>query len=120
MVLLDSGNFSANPTPQGNAKTEVLIKGMGMLGYSAANVGERDVRAGYIEFEKRASKARFPMISANIVRSDNKQPVLPPKPRPQWCGPLHRVLPKLPPSLQPQLFSARWPHKCTPGLFLFG
>ncbi len=78
MVLLDSGNFSANPTAEGNAATEVLLDAMGMLGYSAANVGERDVRAGYDSFERRASKARFPMISANIVRSDSKQPVIPP------------------------------------------
>jgi hypothetical protein len=78
MVLLDSGNFSANPTPEGIVKTEALIKGMGLMGYSAANVGERDVRAGYGAFEQRISEARFPMISANIVRSDNKQPVLPP------------------------------------------
>lgn len=78
MVLLDSGNFSANPTPEGIAKTEALIKGMGLLGYSAANVGERDVRGGFDAFAQRTSGARFPMLSANIVRNDGKQPVFPP------------------------------------------
>jgi hypothetical protein len=78
VLLLDSGNFSANPTPSGIVKTEALIAGMGRLGYAAANVGERDVRAGYDAFLDRTRGARFPLVSANIVRSDNKKPVLPP------------------------------------------
>jgi hypothetical protein len=77
-VLLDSGNYSDNPTAAGKLKTEALIKGMSMLGYSAANVGEREVRAGYDAFMSRSEGATFPFLSANIVRSDTKEPVFPP------------------------------------------
>jgi hypothetical protein len=59
-------------------KTEALIKGMSMLGYAAANVGEREVRTGYDSFIERTGGADFPFISANIVRSDTKQPVFRP------------------------------------------
>jgi hypothetical protein len=48
---------------------------MSMLGYSAANVGEREIRSGYDDFRSRTAEATFPFLSANIVRSDTKQPV---------------------------------------------
>jgi hypothetical protein len=72
---LDSGNYSANSSPVGTLKSKALLKGMSMLGYSAANVGEREVRAGYASFIDLASDADFPFLSANIVRSDTGKPV---------------------------------------------
>ena len=50
MLLVDSGNFSDNPTPQGDAKTRALVEAMGKIGYAAANVGERDVKLGPGEY----------------------------------------------------------------------
>ena len=47
IVLLDAGNFSDNPTSEGEAKTRALVEGMNRLGYAAANVGERDLTAGF-------------------------------------------------------------------------
>jgi 5'-nucleotidase/UDP-sugar diphosphatase len=78
MVILDAGNFSDNPTPEGNVKTRTLIDAMGRLGYAAANVGERDLTLGYDEFMKQTSRAKFPFVSANIVRRDTKEPVFKP------------------------------------------
>jgi len=46
-----------------------------MLGYSAANVGEREMRSGYDDFIGWSAEADFPFLSANIVRSDTKVPV---------------------------------------------
>jgi hypothetical protein len=48
---------------------------MSMLGYSAANVGEREIRSGYDAFVGWSAGADFPFLSANIVRSDTKATV---------------------------------------------
>src|SRR5262245_27060868 len=47
VVLLDAGNFSDSPTSDGEAKTRALVEGMNRLGYAAANVGERELTAGF-------------------------------------------------------------------------
>ena len=78
MLLVDSGNFSDNPTLQGDIKTRGLIEGMGRLGYAASNVGDRDLSLGYNEFRGRTEPATFPFVSANIVRQDTQQPVFDP------------------------------------------
>jgi hypothetical protein len=52
---------------------------MGRLGYGAANVGERDLKAGYDRLMARAGKAAFPLLSANILREDTGQPVFTPQ-----------------------------------------
>jgi 2',3'-cyclic-nucleotide 2'-phosphodiesterase (5'-nucleotidase family) len=77
-VLLDTGNFSDNPTPEGEAKTRLLIEGMGRLGYAASGVSERDLAMGYDEFTRQTAGAKFPFVSSNIVREDTKEPVFKP------------------------------------------
>lgn len=76
--MLDSGNFSDNPTPSGDLKTAGLLKSMKKLGYSVINVGERDIRLGYPEFARRTADADFEFISANIIDREKKEPVFPP------------------------------------------
>ncbi len=49
MVLLDSGNFSDNPTAEGDHNTTALLGAMNTLGYEVVNLGERDIRMGYDE-----------------------------------------------------------------------
>jgi 2',3'-cyclic-nucleotide 2'-phosphodiesterase (5'-nucleotidase family) len=51
---------------------------MGMLGYQVVNVGERDIRTGYPEFERRSKGLPFRFVSANIVDRETKAPVFPP------------------------------------------
>ncbi len=77
-VLLDSGNFSDNPTAEGDRKTSALLEAMDRMGYEVINVGERDIRTGYDEFLRRTKGADFQFTSANIVRQDNLEPVFPP------------------------------------------
>jgi hypothetical protein len=76
--LLDSGNFSDNPTPQGSVQTKALLDAMERLGYDAVNVGERDVQRGYPAFLELVGSRGFPFVSANIVRADTKAPVFRP------------------------------------------
>ncbi len=78
MLLLDSGNFSDNPTPAGDLKTKGLLQAMDRLEYQVVNVGERDIRMGYAEFTRRTADTPFQYISANIVDRKTKQPIFPP------------------------------------------
>ena len=77
-LLLDSGNWSDNPTPQGDVKTKALLAGMAQMGYAAVNVGERDVKMGYDFFAKRTADAQLNFTSANIVRQDTQEPIFEP------------------------------------------
>jgi 2',3'-cyclic-nucleotide 2'-phosphodiesterase (5'-nucleotidase family) len=77
-LLLDSGNFSDNPTPEGDLKTRGLLEGMSRLGYAVVNVGDRDLSMGYDEFRARTAGATFPFVSSNLVRQDTREPVFDP------------------------------------------
>lgn len=78
IVLLDAGNFSDHPTGEGEAKTRGLVEGMNRLGYAAANVGERELSGGFPGFERGTAGAKFPFLSANIVRKEDGRPVFAP------------------------------------------
>ena len=75
---MDSGNFSDNPTPAGDTKTATLIEAMGLLGYAAANVGERDLKGGYEQLLRRTANCSFPLLSSNILRNDTGAPAFQP------------------------------------------
>lgn len=76
-MLLDSGNFSDNPTTDGDARTAALLKSMAHMGYQVVNVGERDIRLGYDEFMKRAAEMQFKFVSANVVDRKTGKAVFP-------------------------------------------
>ncbi len=78
VVLLDSGNFSDNPTPEGDAKTVALLEGMGRLGYAAAGVAERELATGYDDLVKKARGVPFDLVSTNVVRKGTTEPVFKP------------------------------------------
>lgn len=76
-LLLDSGNYSDNPTPEGDLKTGALVEGMDLIGYQVTNVGERDVKHGWDRFMERRNRGEFEFISANLVYTDSGETVLP-------------------------------------------
>ena len=75
--MVDTGNFSDNPTPLGDIKTKALLEGMARMGYSVVNVGERDVKMGFETFKRRTADSKLPFISANIVRASDMESVFP-------------------------------------------
>lgn len=77
-ILLDSGNFSDNPTPAGELRTRALLEAMGRLGYAAANVGERDLLLGYEDLSKKVEGLPFPLLSTNVVRQGTLEPIFRP------------------------------------------
>ena len=78
IFLADSGNFSDNPTAAGDAKTRALLEGMTRLGYQVANVGERDLTAGYDALMEKVAGLPLKLVSSNLVRQDSKEPVFAP------------------------------------------
>jgi 5'-nucleotidase len=78
VLLADTGNFSDNPTPSGALKTRALLEGMTRLGYQVANVGERDLTAGFDELTERVRGLPLKLVSSNLVRQDSKEPVFAP------------------------------------------
>jgi 2',3'-cyclic-nucleotide 2'-phosphodiesterase (5'-nucleotidase family) len=78
LVLLDSGNFSDNPTEVGDLRTGALLQSMKTLGYKAINIGERDLMLGYDDFVARTQGLGMTFLSTNIVKQGTKDPVFPP------------------------------------------
>ena len=78
LVLLDTGNFSDNPTEVGDIRTATLLQAMKTLGYKAINVGERDLTLGYDDFMKRTEGLGLTFLSTNIVKQGTKAPVFSP------------------------------------------
>ncbi len=76
-MLLDSGNFTDNPTEAGDLRTATLLASMKTLGYKAINVGERDLVLGYDDFMKRTEGLGLTFISSNIVKQGTKELVFP-------------------------------------------
>jgi 2',3'-cyclic-nucleotide 2'-phosphodiesterase (5'-nucleotidase family) len=76
--MLDSGNFSDNPTDAGDLRTATLLQSMKKLGYKAVNVGERDLNFGYEDFIKRTEGLGLAFLSTNIVKQGTKEPIFPP------------------------------------------
>ncbi len=66
-VLLDAGDFSDEPGPGGDVKTQGLLDAMNRMGYRASGLGERDLRGGLGRIEALAGTARFPLLSANLI-----------------------------------------------------
>ena len=77
VVLLDSGNFSDNPTEAGEIRTQALLDAMVSMGYKAVNVGDRDLTLGYEDFHKRISGVDMAFISTNIVKQGTNETVFP-------------------------------------------
>jgi 2',3'-cyclic-nucleotide 2'-phosphodiesterase (5'-nucleotidase family) len=78
LVLLDTGNFSDNPTDVGDLRTATLLQAMKTLDYKAINVGERDLTLGYDDFVKRTQGLGLNFVSTNIVKQGTKDPVFTP------------------------------------------
>lgn len=74
---VDAGDFSDQPGPAGAVKTRALIEAMNDLGYRAAGIGARDLAAGTAALADLRAAARFPFLSANLLRAATGTPWLP-------------------------------------------
>jgi 2',3'-cyclic-nucleotide 2'-phosphodiesterase (5'-nucleotidase family) len=78
IVLLDTGNFSDNPTAGGEVRTRMLLDTMAKLGTKVVGIGERELNLGYDDFEKRVSGVDMKFVSTNVVKDGTTVPAFPP------------------------------------------
>jgi 2',3'-cyclic-nucleotide 2'-phosphodiesterase (5'-nucleotidase family) len=78
IVLLDTGNFSDNPTAGGEVRTRMLLDTMVKLGTKVAGIGERELNLGYDDFHKRIQGVDMKFVSTNIVKDGTSAPAFPP------------------------------------------
>jgi hypothetical protein len=77
VLWLDAGDFAGDNTQAGLRNTQTLLEGMGRLGYSVANLGERDLLLGVDRLQEWARQAKVPLLSSNLVYQDTGLPVFP-------------------------------------------
>ena len=65
--VVETGDFSGDPTEAGRVKTRSLLDGMAMMSYDALNLGERELAGGLEDFEKQTDGSKLPFISTNVV-----------------------------------------------------
>ena len=75
LLLLDTGNISDLPTPEGEAKTKSLVDFMGKLGYRTSGVGEQDLARGWDWITELGKIGKFPFVSGNVVYQRSGEPV---------------------------------------------
>ena len=71
-IMLDNGDLTMRVGRQAHIKWLTMIGAFGMMGYSAVNVGERDLALGVDFIKAEAAAANVPLISANITGPDGK------------------------------------------------
>jgi hypothetical protein len=78
MLFVDAGDFTGDVSVPGRMQTDTLIEAMNALGYEVANLSQRELAHGYDAFVAWKGKARFEIISANVVWQDTGEPVVAP------------------------------------------
>ncbi|HDL17915.1 MAG TPA: hypothetical protein ENH29_02555 [Bacteroidetes bacterium] len=73
-LLLDAGGFNAGFGQLNKIKTEYLLRGYKMLGYSAVNLGYRDFLQGTKFLTAMQKEYSIPFVSANIYNLETKRP----------------------------------------------
>ena len=83
--MVDAGNllFRKPPTSQERRKEallkiDVLLRAYEEMGYSAVNIGEKDLTLGLGFLDEVAKRAKFPFISANLIDRKNRKTVFRP------------------------------------------
>lgn len=84
VVLLDNGDIlQGQPTAYfynfvDTTSTHLCAQMLNFLDYDAATVGNHDIEAGHSVYDRWISQCNFPVLGANIVRTDNGEPYLKP------------------------------------------
>ena len=73
-MLLDAGNsLVGDQDPTLKSRGATSIEAMNLLGYDAMALGAGDLALGLDVLQQHRGEARFPFLSANVVRSDTGQ-----------------------------------------------
>ncbi|MDW8102819.1 MAG: hypothetical protein RMK30_08080 [Anaerolineae bacterium] len=78
VLLLDAGDSLWSDVPlTRRSGSLIIVEAMNLMGYSAAVLGEKDLTLGEEALERLISAARFPFLSANVLKSDGRPLVSP-------------------------------------------
>jgi 2',3'-cyclic-nucleotide 2'-phosphodiesterase (5'-nucleotidase family) len=75
VLLLDCGDSFSGKNTVPELRAEASIKGMSLMNYDGLNIADGELSLGLNLFEKLRHEAGFPLLSANIYRRKNNQPV---------------------------------------------
>jgi 2',3'-cyclic-nucleotide 2'-phosphodiesterase/3'-nucleotidase len=85
LLVVDAGNmlFRKPPTSQQRRKeallkVDVLLRAYGEMGYSAVNIGEKDLTLGLGFLDEIAKEKELPLVSANLIDRKTKKAVFKP------------------------------------------
>jgi hypothetical protein len=85
LLVVDAGNmlFRKPSTSQARRreallKVDVLLRAYEEMGYSAVNIGEKDLTLGFGSLRAIANRAKFPFISANLIERKTRKTVFRP------------------------------------------
>ncbi len=73
MLLVDAGDFAADPEPGESFFTDGLVEGMGRLGYAAAALGGRELAGGDALAGSLRSNPRLPVLAANLPEEERRR-----------------------------------------------
>ena len=72
---MDGGDWAPDPAkPHEDAKFAFQLETMGLMGYDAAGIGERELGFGYEKLQDMAAKAKLPLISSNMIDKKTGKP----------------------------------------------
>ncbi|MGA9350471.1 MAG: hypothetical protein WBW48_16945 [Anaerolineae bacterium] len=71
VLLLDAGDsLTGDMDPARRTQGQTSVEAMNLMGYDAMALGEEDLALGLEVLEQRMAEAKFPFLSANVVRAD--------------------------------------------------
>jgi 2',3'-cyclic-nucleotide 2'-phosphodiesterase (5'-nucleotidase family) len=78
LMLLDAGDAWVGGGELGDlTKGKVIVEAMNYVGYDAMALGPRELTLGVDTLSARLKETDFPVVSANVVRSDTGRPIVP-------------------------------------------
>ncbi len=74
-VVVDAGDWAPDAgRPAEEPKFGFLLEMMGMIGYDALGLGERELAFGYARFQAIAAKSKVPILAANLIDKKSGKP----------------------------------------------
>lgn len=78
VVLLDAGGTLFGQRLAAASKGQVVVEAMNAMAYDALTVGALDLQQGLDTLQQRAKEARFPVLSCNLVSTQDGKPIFNP------------------------------------------
>jgi 5'-nucleotidase / UDP-sugar diphosphatase len=78
LLILDAGNSLSGQFVSRMAQGQDMVEVMNAMGYDAMGIGQMDTMIGLEALRARQAEARFALLSANLVSTDQQEPYFDP------------------------------------------